>query len=221
MSGLSFPILLSLEVAALAVLALALPGTLLGYALARRRFFGRAFVDAIVLLPLVLPPSVTGYLLLVVLGRGGLLGAPFYRLTGVALPFTFWAAVIAAVAVALPLYVKTAQAAFSHVAPELEEAARTLGLSPRRTFLVVTLPLARRGLVAAGVLSFARAAGEFGATLIFAGNIPGRTNTMSLELYTAFQTGDDRRALILVAILSALSLAVVLLSNRLGREPAL
>ena len=218
MTGLGFPVALSLEVATLATLILAVPSTLLGFLLARKRFPGRALVDALVLLPLVLPPSVTGYFLMVVFGRGGFLGAPLHRLTGLALPFTFLAAVIAACAVALPLFVKTAQAAFSQVSIELEETAYTLGLSPRRTFFAITLPLARRGLYSAAVLAFARAAGEFGATLIFAGNIPGRTNTMSLELYTAYLTGDDARALLLVAILSALSLAVVLTSNRLARD---
>ena len=185
MSGIGFPVALSLEVATLATLLLSVPATWLGFVLARKRFFGRALVDAVVLLPLVLPPSVTGYILMLLFGRGGLLGAPLHRATGLALPFTFTAAVIAACAVALPLFVKTAQAAFSHVSLDLEETAYTLGLSPRRTFFAITLPLARRGLLSAAVLAFARAAGEFGATLIFAGNIPGRTNTTALELQTA------------------------------------
>lgn len=221
MSGLAFPLSLSLRVAALTVLLLLVPGTWLGFVLARRRFRGRALVDALVLLPLVLPPSVTGYLLIVLFGRGGLVGGPLHRATGLSLPFTFAAAVIAATAVALPLYVKTAQAAFTQVASDLEETAYTLGLSPRRTFFAVTLPLARRGLASACVLAFARAAGEFGATLMFAGNIPGRTNTMALELYAAWLSGDDGRALTLVCALSALSLVVVLLANRLGRPSIL
>jgi molybdate transport system permease protein len=212
-----FPLGLSLRVATLSVALLVVPGTWLGYLLARRRFPGRALLDAALMLPLVLPPSVTGYFLILLLGRRGLLGAPLYRATGFALPFTFWAAVLAALTVALPLYVKAAQAAFSQVALDLEETAYTLGLSPARTFRVVTLPLARRGLVAAAVLAFARAVGEFGATLILAGNIPGRTNTMPLEIYSAYQTGDDARALALVAILSAVSLVVVLVANRFGR----
>jgi molybdate transport system permease protein len=216
-SGGWFPLWLSLRVASLAVALLLVPGTWLGWLLARRRFPGRALLDAAIMLPLVLPPSVVGYFLMVVLGRSGLLGAPMFHATGRALPFTFAAAVVAALVVALPLYVKAAQAAFSHVALDLEETAYTLGLSARRTFLVVTLPLARRGLVAAAVLAFARAVGEFGATLIFAGNIPDRTNTMPLEIYTAYQIGDDARALALVAILSGMSLLVVLLSHRFGR----
>ena len=216
MSGTAFPVVLSLEVAILTVGALVIPGTLAGYLLARRRFAGKALVDAAIMLPLVLPPSVTGYLLMLVLGRGGLLGAPLYRLTGWSLSFSFWAAVVASFVVALPLYVKAAQAAFAHVAVDLEEMAWTLGLSPRQTFLRVTLPLARPGLVAAAVLAFARAVGEFGATLIFAGNIEGRTNTMPLAIYSAYLAGDDARALLLVGILSALSLVVVLIANRLG-----
>ena len=214
-----FPVSLSLRAAALAVAILLVPGTWLGYVLARRRFAGRALVDAAILLPLVLPPSVIGYLLILVLGRGGVLGAPLFRLTGLSLPFTFAAAVIAAVVVALPLHVKATQAAFSHVAVDLEETAFTLGLSPRATFFRVTLPLARRGLVAAVALTFARAAGEFGATLIFAGNIPGRTDTMPLALYPAWQSGNDARALALVAVLSSLSLVVVLVSARFERTP--
>ncbi len=205
---------LSLEVAALAVALALVPGTLLGYALARGRFRGRALVDALVLLPLVLPPSVIGYLLLVLLGSGG----PVGRLTGWHIPFTFPAAVIAATVVALPLFAKTAQAALSQVALDLEELAYTLGMSRVRTFWKVTLPLAWRGLLAATVLAFARALGEFGATLMFAGNLPGRTNTLPLEIYTAYLTGDNERALLLVAILSAFSLGVVLVANRLGRN---
>jgi molybdate transport system permease protein len=217
MSGAWFPLWLSVRVAALTVALLLVPGTWLGYLLARRRFPGRSLIDATIMLPLVLPPSVTGYFLMFFLGRGGILGAPLHRATGIALSFTFAAAVLAALAVSFPLYVKAAQAAFSQVALDLEETAWTLGLSRRRTFFVVTLPLARRGLVAAAVLAFARAIGEFGATLIFAGNIPGRTNTMPLEIYSAYQVGDDARALALVGILSAVSLAVVLVSNRFGR----
>ena len=216
-----FPVALSVEVAALTVAVLLVPGTLAGYLLARRSFRGKALLDAAIMLPLVLPPSVTGYFLILVLGRGGIIGAPIYRLTGLSIAFTFWAAVLSAAAVALPLYVKAAQAAFTHVATELEEIAFTLGMSPRRTFVRVTLPLARSGLVAAAVLAFGRAIGEFGATLIFAGNIPGRTNTMPLEIYSAYQSGDSSRALVLVAILSAISLVVVSVANRYSDERTL
>jgi molybdate transport system permease protein len=212
-----FPLGLSLRTSALTVALVFAPGTLLGYLLARGRFRGRALLDAAILLPLVLPPSVIGYLLLLTFGREGAIGSVLSKIFGGSIAFTFTAAVIAATVVALPLFVKAAQAALSQVSVDLEETAYTLGLSRTRTFFEVTLPLAWRGLVAAAVLTFARALGEFGATLIFAGNIQGRTNTMPLEIFGAYLAGDDRRALILVAILSGVSLVVVLVANRFGR----
>jgi molybdate transport system permease protein len=217
LNGIGFPLLLSLRVA-LAALAVIVPiGLALGYLQARREYRGRALVDVLIVLPIVLPPSVTGYYLIMLLGREGVLGGPLYRLFGVSIIFTFWAAVAAAVAVALPLFIKFAQAAFHGVDPELEAVARTLGAGPVGTFFRVSVPVAWRGLVAGMVLSFARALGEFGATLMFAGNIPGRTNTMTLEIWSAYQAGDDLRATALVVTLTAVSVAVVLAFSRLER----
>jgi len=215
----TFPVLLSLRVAGLAMAFVAPAGIALAFVQARRRYRLRGVVDALVLLPLVLPPSVVGFLLVLLLGRRGPLGALLEASLGVRLVFTPAAAVIASAVVALPILVKTAQPAIEAVPPELEAVARTLGLSPPAVFFRVTLPAAWRGVLAATVLGFARALGEFGATLMFAGNIPGRTNTMPLEIFAAYQGGDDRRAAVYVVVLSALSLLVVAVAARLSPRP--
>jgi molybdate transport system permease protein len=212
----AFPILLSLRVAALALVLVAPAGIALAFVQARRRYPLRTLVDALVLLPLVLPPSVVGFLLVVLFGRRGPLGRLLESLLDVRVIFTPAAAVIASAVVALPILVKTAQPAIEAVPPELEAVARSLGLSPAAVFFRVTLPAARRGVLAAAVLGFARALGEFGATLMFAGNIPGRTSTMPIEIFTAYQGGDDARAALYVAVLTALSLAVVIAAARLS-----
>jgi len=207
---------LSIRVAVLATVLNALVGVPIAYLLARRRFPGRALVDLLTTLPLVLPPTVTGYYLIVLLGRRGWLGGPLYQATGWSIAFTWYAAVVAATVMALPLLVRTARAAFESVDRDLERAAYTLGRSELRTALEVTLPLARNGILAGLVLAFARALGEFGATIMLAGNIPGRTATVPLAIYTAVQTGEDATALLLVAILTVLSCLVIVASNRLG-----
>jgi molybdate transport system permease protein len=211
---------LSVQVALLATLVNALLGIPLAYLLARRVFFGKTLVDLLVTLPLVLPPTVTGYYLIVVLGRRGWLGAPLYELTGWTVAFTWYAAVIAATVMALPLLVRTARAAIESVDRDLEKAAYTLGRPEWRTALEVTLPLAGRGILAGLVLAFARALGEFGATLMLAGNIPGRTQTVPLAIYTAVQTGEAADALFLVAALTALSCAVLIAAGWLGARAA-
>ncbi len=209
-------LLLSIRVAALATLLNALLGIPLAYVLARRRFRGRGLVDLLTTLPLVLPPTVTGYYLIVLLGRRGWLGGPIYQATGWSVAFTWYAAVVAATVMALPLLVRTAKAAFESIDRDLERAAYTLGRSELRTALEVSLPLARNGILAGLVLAFARALGEFGATLMLAGNIPGKTATVPLAIYTAAQTGEDATALLLVGVLTVLSCAVVVAANRLG-----
>lgn len=211
---------LSIRVALAATVLNALIGIPLAYLLARRAFRGRTLVDLLVTLPLVLPPTVTGYYLIVLLGRRGWLGAPLYTLTGFTLAFTWYAAVVAATVMALPLLVRTARAAIESVDHELERAAFTLGRSEWRTALEVTLPLARNGIIAGLVLAFARALGEFGATLMLAGNIPGQTTTVPLAIYTAVQTGERGDALVLVAALTALSCLVLVAAGRLGARAA-
>ncbi len=205
---------LSIRVACLATILNALLGIPLAYLLARKAFPGRTLVDLLVTLPLVLPPTVTGYYLIVLLGRRGWLGGPLYALTGWSVTFTWYAAVIAATVMAFPLLVRTARAAIESVDRDLVRAAFTLGRSEWRTALEVTLPLARKGILAGLVLAFARALGEFGATLMLAGNIPGRTTTVPLAIYTAVQTGESGEAFVLVAVLTMVSCAVIWLATR-------
>jgi molybdate transport system permease protein len=208
---------LSILVVSLATIAIALIGTAFAYLLAKRDFRGKEFLDAILTLPMVLPPTVTGYYLILLLGRRGLLGEPLYALTGWTVTFTWMAAVIAATVIALPLMIKSARAAIESVDIQYEIASYTLGKSEFETFFRITLPLASRGILAGIVLSFARAFGEFGATLMLAGNIPGRTQTMPLAIYEAVVSGEDDQARWLALILTVISVTVVYITNRLSR----
>lgn len=210
-----FPLVLSLRVALIATVFVVVLGVTLGWLLARKRFFGREFLDAAVTLPLVLPPTVLGYYLLVLLGRRSFFGRAIESLTGQSLVFTWRGAVIAAGIGALPLVVKTSRAAIASVDTNLEDAARTLGQSEWHVFRRVTMPLASRGIIAAGMLAFARALGDFGATLMVAGNIPGKTQTAAIAIFDASQAGRDNYALILVLILSAVTLLLVYTTNKL------
>jgi len=200
----STALLLSARVAFWATLAILPPGIALGWLLARREVPGKALIETLTALPLVLPPTAVGYLLLRLLARDGPLGA---RTLGFDLDLllTWKGAVLAAAVMALPLVVRTARVAFEEVDPRLEGMARTLGLGPVATFGRVTLPLARRGLAAAAVLGFSRALGEFGATIIVAGNIPGRTQTLALAIFSDMQVGRDREAMALVGVTVALA----------------
>jgi len=209
---------LSIQVTAVATAIVAVAGTGFGWLLAKRDFRGREVLDALLTLPMVLPPTVTGYYLILLLGRRGLLGGPIHEWTGWNLTFTWVAAVIAASVISLPLMVRSARAAIESVDPRYEAVAATLGKGPAQTFFRVTLPLARRGLVAGLVLSFARAFGEFGATLMVAGNIPGRTQTMPLAIYEAVVSGEDERAVWLAVLLTLVSVGVIYLTNHLSRS---
>jgi molybdate transport system permease protein len=211
---------LSLLVATTATVLVAATGGLSGWLLARRRFRGREFVDALLNLPLVLPPTVTGYYLIVLLGRRGPVGRPLFEATGFSIPFTWVACAIAAGVMAFPLMVRAARVAFEEIDPRHELVAATLGHGRLSVLLRVSIPLARRGLAAGVVLSFARAAGEFGATLMLAGNIPGRTQTLPLAIYEAFMAGEDGTALVLSVLLTGVSVAVILVAGRLGRSAA-
>ena len=215
-----FPIALSFRVAALAVLIAAPLGTAIAWTQARVRHPFKRAVDVMVLVPMVLPPTVVGFLLVVLLGRRGVLGPALEEIFGLRLIFTSTAAVLASALAALPVMVKAAQPAFESVPRELEDVGRSLGLSPMAVFLRVSLPAARRGLLAGLVLSFARAMGEFGATLMFAGNSPGKTNTMPLEIFAAYQAGDDARALLYVLVLLGFAIVVALAAARLGPREA-
>jgi len=210
-----FPLTITLKIASLSTLVVALIGVVISYILARRDFRGKWLADVLVTLPLVLPPTVTGYILVILLGRNGTLGNIIYELTGWSILFTWEAAVIAAFVVSLPLMVKTTAAAIESVDRDFEYAAFTLGRRELETALFITLPLAKKGILAGIVLSFARAVGEFGATLMVAGNIPGRTNTMSLSIYSAFQTGNNELANMLVLILIIMSLLSMAITAKL------
>jgi molybdate transport system permease protein len=210
-----FPLVITLKVAIISTLLVALIGITISYILARRDFRGKWLADTLVTLPLVLPPTVTGYLLVVLLGKNGFFGKILYNITGWSILFTWEAAVIAAFVVSLPLMVKTATAAIEAVDRDFEYAAFTLGRKEFETALLITLPLAKKGILAGIILSFARAVGEFGATLMIAGNIPGRTNTMSISIYSAFQAGNDEVANLLVIMLVAMSLISMAITAKL------
>jgi molybdate transport system permease protein len=206
---------LTLKVAGCATALNLFLGVGIGWAMARWRFPGRDLADAALTLPMVMPPTVLGYYLLVVIGSQGPIGAWLLRNFGVRLIFTWQAAVIAATLVAFPLVFKAARAAFETVEPQLEDAARTLGIGEAATFFRVSLPLAWRGILAGLLLSFARALGEFGATLMVAGSIPGKTQTLSIAVYEAVQAGKDDSANFLVAVTSITCIAVLLSAGRL------
>jgi molybdate transport system permease protein len=212
----TFPLHLSVLVASCATVIVAIAGTAFGYLLARVRFPGRTLLDTFCMLPLVLPPTVVGYYLLETLGRHGWVGKHLYAITGWTPLFTWQAAVIASCIIALPIMVKTSKSAIESLDKNYELVAYTLGKSRFSTICTVTLPLASRGILAGIALSFARALGEFGATLMVAGNIPGKTQTMPLAIYQATQTGNDALANTLVLLLTVLSLAILFFINKLG-----
>ena len=200
---------LSIQVAIVATILVTIAGTLTGRALAGRDFRGREVVETLLTLPIVLPPTVTGYALLVVLGRSGL---------GLPIPFTWLACVVAAAVMSFPLMHRAARVAFEELDPRHTLTAASLGATRLRSFFAIELPLARRGLAAGIALSFARGLGEFGATLLLAGNSPGRTQTLPLAVYEASLAGETRAALILCLLLTGVSIAVLLLVARLGRS---
>jgi len=209
-----FPLLLSLKVAAVAtVLALVL-GTALGWLFARVQFPGSTLLEAALMLPLVLPPTVIGYGILVALGRRSPVGAWLREHLDYTIIFSWHGAVVASALVALPLVLKSASAAFAGVDRTMEAAARTLRQSPWSVFVRVTLPLAWPGILAGTLLAYARAMGEFGASLMVAGSIPHQTQTLSMAIYDAVQAGHNDAALVLVIVTSVISIAVLVASNR-------
>lgn len=220
-TGAITPLLLTLKVALLATLVASLLAIACAKALGRKRGFVRDAAESLLTLPLVLPPTVLGYYLLIVLGRKGFIGAWLLDRFGITLIFTWQGAVIAAAVAAFPLILRAARAAFSDVDAQLENAARTLGLTQTAVFFRVTLPLAWRGVFAGALLAFARAMGEFGATLMVAGSLPGRTQTLSLAIYDAVMAGDDDRAsaLVLISLIAAV-VALVFAAQLLQRRSA-
>jgi len=214
------PLLLTLKVAALATLLALVAAISCARALGRGRGWLRDIVESLLTLPLVLPPTVLGYYLLVLLGHQGVIGAWLHDL-GIDLIFTWQAAVIAAAVAAFPLILRAATAAFADVDAQLEHAARTLGQGEVAVFLRVSLPLAWRGVLAGALLAFARAMGEFGATLMVAGSLPGRTQTLSIAIYNAVMAGDDDAAQGMVLVSLVAAVVVLILAARLldRREP--
>lgn len=210
---------LSALVGAASVLVTVPPAALLAHWLVRATFRGKVLVEALLLTPLVLPPVVTGLALLWVFGRNGPLGAALADV-GLAIPFTVRGAVLAAAVMAFPLAYRAARVAFEAVDPRLVAVARTLGASRLDAFVSITLPLARGGLAAAGVLAFVRSVGEFGATMVLAGNVSGSTRTLPLEVYTAFQTGDDAAVVQLSLVAVVLSLIGLVAIELVARRKA-
>lgn len=203
------PLVLSLKISFIVTLLCLLFGVPAAWVLARMKFPGKRIIDSLITLPVFLPPSVMGYYLLIVLGRNGPLGKILDRYLGVSLIFTWQAAVIAAFVMAAPLLVKSAKAAFEGIDPDIEDAARTLGKSERQIFFTITLPLGGRGLVTGTVMAFARSLGEFGATLMVAGNIPEKTQTMPVAIYDAVLAGNNGLANTLVIIMTIAALLVL------------
>lgn len=207
------PLWLTLKVALLATLLAGVVGIGLGWWMARRRFAGHTLVDAVLMLPMVLPPTVLGYYLIVLIGRNGVLGQYLDQWFGINLMFTWQGAVIAASIVSLPLVYRSARAAFEDVDSRFAHAARTLGAGELEVFVRISLPLATRGVAAGLMLAFARAMGEFGATLMIAGNLPGKTQTLSIAVYDAVQAGNDAQALWLTLLISVVCMVVLVVSG--------
>lgn len=213
-----FSLRLSLQVAAVATVLIVLIGTSVAYFLARKDFRGKELLDILLTLPLVLPPTVTGYYLILLAGRNGLVGKYIFHWTGWNIMFTWHAAVLASFFVALPLMLKTTRAAIESVDQNLINISYTLGHGELGTFFKVILPLSKKGMVAGTILSFARAMGEFGATLMVAGNIPGRTDTMPIAIYTSASSGDWSTANIMVIFFTLVSGAFLYIANKLSKK---
>ena len=212
------PLLLSFEVATVATIASLVLGVAAGLLLARPRFWGRELWGALLTAPMVLPPTVLGYFLLVWLGRQSGIGKFYEQLTGQPIVFTFLGATIAAALGSLPLVVRAARVAFEQIDPALISAARTLGATPARTFWRIKLPLASRGIASGTVLGFVRALGDFGATLMVAGNIPHQTRTAALAIYDATESGRGAEAAGMIAVLTALAIFVSMAAVPLSRS---
>ncbi|MDX9715101.1 MAG: molybdate ABC transporter permease subunit [Dissulfurispiraceae bacterium] len=213
-----FSLRLSLQVASAATFFVIVAGIAIAYLLAMKQFRGKELIDILFTLPLVLPPTVTGYYLIIIFGRNGFIGNMIYELTGWTIMFTWYAAVLASFVVSLPLMIKTTRAAIESVDKNYIDASYTLGRTKFETAMKVILPLSKKGIIAGAVLSFARALGEFGATLMLAGNLPGRTDTMPLAIYSAAGSGDWNKANAMVILLTMMSVIFLYVANRYSKR---
>ena len=209
-----FSVGLTLRITIVATCISAIAGILLGYVMRAARFPGASLVDAILTLPMVLPPTVLGYYLILLLGRNGWAGSLLYHWFDFSILFTVEGAIVAATVVSYPLVYRAARGAFESLPPEYEETAASLGHGPISTFIRVSLPLAWKGILAGMMLAFARSIGEFGATLMVAGNIPGKTRTLSLAIYSAVEAGNDGLALLLVLAASVLCVTILVFARQ-------
>jgi molybdate transport system permease protein len=212
-----YPLYLTIKVSFFATVLAIGAGLLLAWVMAKRDFWGKGLLDVVIMQPLVIPPTVLGYYLLALFGKSGWLGSLLDSL-GVEIVFTWKGAVLAAFVSSLPLFVKPARAALEGVGADLENAARLLGKTEWQVIRTITLPLAWRGLLAGAVMAFARATGEFGATLMVAGNIPGVTQTLPIAIYDAVQAGDSSSANVLVLIITLFSFSVLFVAGKIGRQ---
>ena len=211
------PILLSLKTALVAGMIVIVLGTLLGRAMARRYFRGKSIVETILMLPMVLPPTVIGFFLIIIFGKNSFVGQAIEWLFHQPIIFTWWAAVIASIIVAFPLMYQSAKSGFQGIDREIEEAARVLGADEWAIFFFISIPLASRALISGSILSLARALGEFGATFMFAGNIPGKTQTIPIAIYIAIDSGNMRMAWLWVISIVLISF-IMLLTIRVKQE---
>ena len=209
-----FPLYLTVKVSFIATVFTASAGLVLAWVLAKKEFFGKTVLDVLIMQPLVIPPTVLGYYLLSTFGTGSPIGRFFENVFGMQIVFTWKGAVLASIVSSLPLFVKPAKAAIEGVGNDLENAARLLGKTELYIFRTITLPIAWRGIMAGVVMAFARATGEFGATLMVAGNIPGRTQTLPIAIYDAVQSGDTYTANLLVGIITLFSSLVLYIAER-------
>lgn len=214
------PIRLSIEIAATAGFLAIVLGVFFGKFMAKRTFRGKLFIETLMLLPLVLPPTVIGFLLIIIFGKNSFIGEWITWLIGQPLMFTFWAAVIASTVVAFPLMYQTARTGFEAVDEDIENAARVDGASEWQVLWRISIPMAMTSIIAGGILSLARALGEFGATLMFAGNLPGVTQTTPLAIYTAIDAGNMSLAWSWVAVMVLLSFIMLLGVHFIQRQPS-
>ena len=205
---------LSIKVALLSLIVTFPLGLLVGWLLAKRTFPGKAFLNTLVMLPLVLPPIVSGYLLLILLGKHGFIGRFIYQTFGIEIVFSELSVVIAVSVISFPLLVRGIVTGMEAVPVELENAARTLGASPIKVFFTITLPMAHRGIIGGTILGFSKSLGEFGATIMVAGNIPGKTQTMALAIFSAVHLGEDVSVYRLVFISTVVAFAAIWLTER-------